>query len=85
MSDHINRDFRFDPVETAGSTVFLMEGDKVAYLHEPLLPPVGTLLSLPRDVESEVESVRLDLSNSSELAMVYVTVKKPRSGKMWSV
>jgi hypothetical protein len=57
------------------STVFMVDGDKVAYLADPVFLPVGTLVTLTDGREAEVTSTRLDVSNESGYAMVYVTVR----------
>jgi hypothetical protein len=86
MSDSIDRSYRFDPPATGGSTYFLLDGgDKAAYLEQPVFPPVGTHVSLPDGVEAEVSDVRLDLSNPSQLAMIYVSVKRLGGGEVWGV
>ncbi|MDZ5662367.1 hypothetical protein SFC79_11380 [Nocardioides sp. S-58] len=69
--------YTFDPSRTGGSTWFLLNGDKVAYLEQPIFPPEGAQVSLPDGREAAVADVRLDLSNPSQLAMIYVTVRLP--------
>ena len=65
--------YRFDSRNTDYSTCFMINGDKVGYLADAVFPPVGTQVSLPDGQDVVVDQVRLDLSNDSSLAMVYVT------------
>ena len=56
-------------------TAFLVEGDRVAYLAEPVFLPAGSLVSLTDGRQAKVVQSRLDLSNPSGYAMVYVDVE----------
>ncbi len=73
--------YRFSSPDTDYCTLFLDEnGDKVAFLAEPVFPPVGTLVTVSDGSEATVVSVRLDLSDSGAMAMIYVNVEiaKPK-------
>jgi hypothetical protein len=74
--------YRFDSAQTDYSTCFLLEGDKVGYLAEAVIPPVGTFVSLEDDIDAVVELVRIDLSNPSAVAMVYVELKRVEAKEM---
>jgi hypothetical protein len=76
----VGHTYSFDSARTDHSTLFLDENnDKVAYLAAPVFPPVGTIVTVSDGGEATVTGVRLDLSNSSTLAMVYVSVKRSES------
>jgi len=64
--------YRFESRQTDYATCFILDGDKAGYLKEAVFPPVGTLVSLTGDRDRIVQSVRLDISNDSGLAMIYV-------------
>ena len=73
--------YNFDNDQSGHSTVFLDEhGDKVGYLREPIFPPVGSDVKLHGGAMATVTKVWLDISNDSELAMVYISVKTPKPG-----
>ena len=67
--------YRFDAASTAGSTWFMLGGDEMASLDVAVLPPAGTQVTLPGGHEVRVHGCRLDLSNGSGVAMVYVDVE----------
>lgn len=78
-----NPSYSFDATRTEGPTVFMIEGDKVAFLDAVVIPPPGTEVTLPNGSVADVLSSRLDLSNGSQLAMVYVSLSQPRTGIVW--
>lgn len=64
--------YRFDSSRTDYAVCFMIEGDKVGYLADPIIPPAGTIVTLSDGQQVTVIESRLDLSNGSGLAVVYV-------------
>lgn len=77
----LNRDmtghtFSFNSDETDFCTLFIDEnGDKAAFLKDPVFPPVGTAVRLSNGKGAVVESLSIDLNNPSGYAQIYVSVK----------
>jgi hypothetical protein len=67
--------YTFNSRATDHSTAFLIQGDKVGFLAEAIFPPAGTLVSLVDGTTAVVKSSRLDISNDSGYAMVYVDME----------
>lgn len=72
--------YRFNPAQTAGATWFMVGGDEVAGLDVAIFPPPGTVVSIPGGRDARVTGSRLDVSNSSGVAMVYVDLQPVDEG-----
>lgn len=69
----VGNTYRFNSEATDYSTCFMIGGDKVSYLADPVFPPVVTRVTPSDCAEAMVDEVRLDLSNMSDNAMIYVS------------
>ena len=79
----VGNTYRFDSKATDYSTCFMVGGDKASYLADAVFPPVGTQVTLSDGAEAEVTAVRLDLSNLSDRAMIYVSCKVLSAGTVY--
>ncbi|WIB68067.1 hypothetical protein DEI93_03215 [Curtobacterium sp. MCBD17_035] len=68
------RTFHFDSSRSDYCTCFMIDGDKVGYLADAIYPPVGSIVDLTGGRQATVQSVRLDISGTDGLAMIYVAL-----------
>lgn len=65
-----------DAAATGGTKFIDQNHDTVAWVRADIFPPVGTNIHLPDDSIATVTGLTLDISNSSGIAQVWVSVQR---------
>lgn len=64
----------FDPARNHCTELLDLKGDKLGYISQPLMPPIGSQIAVPDGRNGQIHDIYVDLSNASGLGMVYITV-----------
>jgi hypothetical protein len=65
----------FDAASTGGTRFIDQNNDTVAWVRSDIFPPVGTDVLLPDGSAGSVTGLTLDISNSSGIAQIWVSVQ----------